>query len=88
VAHAKEGGQLLLEGFTLLAQGEPEIEGAGHCRFHLVFREHPAGVGDGGPFLPGGAIGVGGGAEARVHLAGVLAGEAEDFLLQGYWVGH
>jgi len=85
VAHSHEGRQLLLKCLAFCAKGEPEIEGARYRSFHLVFREHPSGIGDGGAFLPSGAIGVGGGAEAIVHLAGILAGEGQDLGFELLW---
>jgi len=88
MAHPQEGRQLLLKRLAFCAQGEPEIEGAAHGRLHLVFREHPARVGDGGALLPGLALRISGRPKGTMHLTGVLAGEAQDLLLQGLGIGH
>ena len=88
MAHPQEGRQLLLKGLAFCAKGEPEIEGAAHGRLHFLLGEHPARVGDGGARLPGLALRIRCRPEAAVHLAGVLAGEAQDFLPQCFGVGH
>ena len=88
VAHPQKCRKLLLEGVALLAKGEPKIKGARYRSFHLIFREHPAGIGDSFTFLPGGAIEVCGGAETGVNLAGVFAGEAQNLLAHGCCISH
>ena len=88
MAHPQERRQLLLKRLAFLAQGEPEIEGAAHGRLHLILGEHPARVGDGGSRLPGLAIKISGWPEAGVHLAGIFAGEAENFFLNSGWITH
>ncbi len=78
VFHAKEGGELLLEGFALGAEGEPEVEGGAHGGLDLVFVEHATGVGDGLARGPRSVRGVVAGTLALVHERGIFAGEAEN----------